>query len=276
MLEIANWKRESRAFARIRFTPPQGDDVAEVVVEERTRPLVPLRALAERLTPGASIKDARHVTTVEGELGALLACDVSGVHHTLGVIYGDDFQLIIRGRTERPEERERIRNVTEELLFHFPLGLGKKRYRRFWYRPPAGWQGLVRGLVTDWYPLDYPRYPATIKVLPARPLDTLFELDTHFRDDSFAGLTIDDLTRTPLTLTRFRGSSACALSGEQAFVTAALEDRQYMYVLRLTTLRERLSLDEPVFFDVVKSCVPLPIPVVERPRSLAPSNYWIG
>lgn len=264
-LEIARWRRERRAFGRIRCTPPEGDELGEIVVHERVRPFVSLRTLVEERTGPAAIDLVRQLATAEGELAAIVSFESAGGSWTLGVVFGDDFQMVVEGYTVRPDQRDRLRTATREVVVHFPLGLGQKRHRRFWYRPPPGWQGLPRGLVSDWYPLDHPRNPATIKVLPARPLDAAFHLDTFFRDDSFAELALDNLSRDPLQLSAFKGTLARATSTWRAFVTAALEDRQYVYILRLTTTVDRLPDDEPIFLDVVRSCVPLPLPTIGPP-----------
>jgi hypothetical protein len=274
-LEITRWRRERRAFGRIRCTPPDGDELAEIVIHEHVRPLMSLRALVdERRGVATAIEPATPLATVEGELGAVVHFEAAGVYHALGVVYGDDFQTIVDGRTTRADQCARLERVTRDIVVHLPLGLGQKRHRRFWYRPPAGWQGLVRGLVTDWFPLDHPRNPATIKVLPARPLDAEFHLDTLLRDDVFADVAIDDLEHVPLPTTAFAGVLVRATAGERAFLTAALEDRQYVYVLRLATTLGRLPEHELVFQDLVRSCVPLPQPASAALAAAQMLDYW--
>lgn len=270
-LEVTRWRRERLAFGRIRCTPPEGEDLAEIVIHERVRPLASLHTLA--VARGAAAADVRPATvvTVEGELGAIASFAVAGRHHTLGVIYGDDFQAIVDARTEHPDQRERVREVAHALVLHFPLGLGRMRHRRFWYRPPPGWQGLARNLVTDWFALDHPRDPATIKVMPARPPNAVFHLDTLLRDDVFAGVAIDDLRHEPLAHAALRGTLTSAVAGARAFQTAVLEDREYLYVLRLATTIERLAEHQAIFHAVVRSCIPLPLPTsttVEAARVL--------
>jgi hypothetical protein len=259
-LKVADWRCARRAFGQIRCTPPEGEEFGEIMIHERARPLVSLRALVDQRFPvGAAIEQAIQLTTLEGEFGAVISFDTAAEHRALGVICGDDFQTIVDGRTTLAEHRERICEVTREIVLNLPLGLGEVRHRRFWFRPPDGWQGLVRGLVTDWFPLDYPQTPTTIKVLPARPLDAMFPLDTLFRDDTFRNVALDDeVSRTPLALGAFKGTIARASSSGRAFLTAALEDLRYVYVLRLMTTIDRLPADEAVFMDVVRSCVPLP------------------
>ena len=279
MLEIASWRRERRAFGRVRYTPPEDASLGEIVIHERVRPLTPLRQLSQaRGAADDALGPATRFATDEGELGALVRFETGGTHHVLGVIYGDDFQTIVDGQTTRADQRERIHVATRELVVHLPLGLGHQRFRRFWYEPPPGWQGLVRGLVTDWFPLDHPRNPASIKVLPARPPDATFQLDTLFHDDSFADVAPDAIARTEVTLGAFKGTLGSASVAGRAFLTAVLEDRQYVYVLRLSTAAERLADDEAVFQDVLRSCAPLPQARGERSSMLAARalDYWIG
>jgi len=276
MLEIASWRRERRAFGRIRYTPPEDASLGEIVIHERVRPLTPLVRLSRARGADGPLGPATRLATAEGELGAVVGFEAGGAHHVLGVVYGDDFQTIVHGRTAHAEQRERIDLATREVVVHLPLGLGHDRYRRFWYQPPPGWQGLVRGLVTDWFPRDHPRNPASIKVLPARPPDATFQLDTLLRDDRFADVAPDAITRTSVTVGAFKGTLGCASVAGRAFLTAVLEDRRYIYVLRLTTAVERLADDEAVFQDLLRSCVPLPQPQGERSSTLAAQalDYW--
>src|SRR6185503_19621441 len=85
-------------------------------------------------------------------------------------VYGDDFHVLIDGVTRAPERFAAFSRGVRELVDVYPLGLGEHRYRRFFYTPPTGWQGLARGMVTEWYPLDYPARWASLVVHPAKPL----------------------------------------------------------------------------------------------------------
>lgn len=273
-IEVTAWRRERRAFGQILCTPPEGDDVAAIVIRERVRPLVSLRVLVERHGGSAGAAEMATISTIEGELAAVASFEADAAYHAIAAIYTHDACTIIEGRTARADQRERLQHATRELAVHFPIGLGQRRYRRFWYRPPSGWQGLARGLVTDWFPLDHPRNPASMKVLPARPLDPMFHVDTWLRDDLFAGVAIDDVTREPLALSMFRGTLAVATAGERVFLTAVLEDRQYAYVLRLATSSQHAVEHRAVFDDVVRSCVPLPLPASTTNAAVAALDYW--
>jgi hypothetical protein len=276
MMEFVGWRHERRAFNRIRCTPPDGEDLAEIVIHERVRPLTSLRTLVERVGADGAIDPAVRLATAEGELAAIVSFDAAGQHRTLGAIFGDDFQTIVDGRTARADQRERIRAVAREIVVQLPLGLGEKRHRRFWYSPPPGWQAVARGLVTDWFPLDHPLNPATIKVLPARPLDAMFHIDTFVRDDTFGDVKVDEITHTPLALAALKGTLARATAGERVFLTAALEDRRYVYVLRLKTTIDRLVVDEAILQDMLRSCVPVPRPAADRLSASTTHalDYW--
>jgi hypothetical protein len=272
-LELANWRREPRAFGRFRWTPPEGEDVAEIIIRERVRPLTTIRALVAELDAlPETIGPVQSIGTLEGELAAVVDFRSPTAHHSLGVIIGDDFETVVSGKTAHREHSARVRKATEEIVVHLPLGLGTRRPRRFLFEPPPGWQGLARGMISDWFPLDYPRTPSTIKVLPARPLDDSFRLDTFFRDDNFAESDLRDLTRSDLSIGSFKGTLARA-SGTRTFVTAVLEDLQFIYVLRLTTKPERLAVDEPVFMKVLESCVPLPMARSASPAKTNALDY---
>jgi hypothetical protein len=278
MLEVERWRRERSTAGVLRCTPIDGQELGEIVVHERSRPLTRFRALVdERFTKREDTEPATRLTTLEGELATIVNFVAAGTHHTFAAVYGDDFQTIVHGWTANHEQRERIREATRELVAHFPLGLGEGRLRRFRYRPPAEWRGVMSGLVADWFPLDHPRNPSTIKVLPARPYNVAtLRLDSFLHDDDFTNITIDKIDRTPIVHDALRGTFVRVLSGERVFLTAGLEDRRYIYTLRLVTNTEWLAKSEAIFKDLVSSSSPVP-PKASIRSSLLPISamaHW--
>jgi hypothetical protein len=273
-LEVAAWRREPRAFGRVRWTPPEGDTVAEILIEERARPLMSLRALvAQRAPQPGTISEVKRITTQEGELGALVTFDAADGHHLLAVIVGDDFQTIVEARATDPAQRARVRTALEEIVVHLPLALGASRPRRYWYRPPAGWSGIARGMTTIWIPPDHPNNPTILTVLPARPMGEAFALDSFFRDDSFADVSAQDITRSEFKIGAFMAMRAHAHGKSGVFVTIALEDQRFMYVLRMATTSARLATSERLLLEVAESCVSLPMP---RPRRDEASTHMFN
>ncbi len=54
------------------------------------------------------------------------------------------------------------------LLHGASLQLGARK-RRYFYDRPVGWHGHTTGLVTHWFPAQFPAQPSTIIVYPANP-----------------------------------------------------------------------------------------------------------
>ena len=83
----------------------------------------------------------------------------------IGVIYGDDYlnvlDVVALG-TDAADARARI------LLHGASLHLGVRK-RRYFYDRPAEWHGHATGLVTHWFPPQFPARPSTIIVYPANP-----------------------------------------------------------------------------------------------------------
>ncbi|HEY0253409.1 MAG TPA: hypothetical protein VGC41_17865, partial [Kofleriaceae bacterium] len=257
-LEIATWKRELLDDL-IRCTPPDGA-FGEIVIHDRVAPIQRLSAHVAARVPAKAIAEAPiHLVTAEGEYASLVHFEVEGAFRTLGVIFGDDFQTIIEARTTFTAQRERFARAAREIVTQLPLGLGRQRTRRFKYKAPAGWNGTSRGLTTTWRPTD--ATATSIKVFPARPLDETLTRDTFFRDESFDGFDLAAIERTNLLLPLLRGTLARATNATRVLVTAALENNEYVYVLRLSTTPERLTTDEATFTDLVYSCIPLPVHV---------------
>ena len=276
-LSVLGWHVELRAADRIIVAPPGGRTLAWIEVRERERPLAPCHELVSRRADalraeGASavaVERARRLITSEGELGAIgaIAGVVRGepIEHSFAVVYADDSQTTIDGRAARIDQQAAVRAVVRELAIHVPVG-GGELLRRFWYRPPDGWQGVPRGLVTDWYPPDYPRDAVSIKVLPARPLRqpiAVAQIESLLHDDAFADFTIERRIRGDAEVGALRGAIVRVAGrspggARRMLITAALADELYLYRLRLDTGEERAAEREQVFLDMVKTVVPLP------------------
>jgi hypothetical protein len=259
--------------------PPGGREVAWATVRERERPLVPFRELVGQRVEALradgvsaiAAERAHRLITSEGEIGAIAT--ISGVlggeaiEHGLAVVYADDNQTTIDGRAARADQRAAVRAVVRELATYVPVA-GGERLRRFWYRPPDGWQGVPRGLVTDWYPPDHPRDSASIKVMPARPLHqplAVAQIEQILHDAAFADFTLERRLGGEVEFSGLRGvivRAAGRFSGgaRRMLITAALADDHYLYRLRLDSGEERAAERERLFHDMVKTALPIPRP----------------
>jgi hypothetical protein len=275
MLEVERWHRERLGAGVSRYEPRDG--IGEILVHDRLRPLARYRVLLDEKFPAREdTEPATRLTTLEGELASVSKFVADGTYHTFGVVYGDDFQTIVHGSTPRADQRERIASATCELVRHLPLGLGEGRLRRFRYRAPVGWRGVLNGLVADWVPLD-PHNRSTIKVLPARPHNVAtLRLDSFLRDDDFTDVAIDKVERTPIAHDSLRGTLMRVTSGDRMFLTAGLETQRHIYTLRLVTTTEWLAESEAVFHNVVSTCTPIPprVSVRSSPSPISAMAHW--
>lgn len=284
-LVVLGWHVDLRTADTTICAPPGGRQLAWTEVRERERPLVPFHQLvgqrAEALRAAGvsalAVERAHRLTTSEGELGAITT--ISGVlggepiEHGLAVVYAEDTQLTIDGRAAHADQRAAVRAVVRELATHVPVG-GGERLRRFWYRPPDGWQGVPRGLVADWYPPDYPRDSASIKVMPARPLRqpaAAAQIESLLHDAAFIGFTPERRVRGDAEVGGLRGvivrvAGRFPDGARRMLITAALADEHYLYRLRLDTGEERAAEREQLFLDMVRTAVPVPRP----PSSVTP------
>ena len=182
MASIREWSVRTMADGAL-YTPPQGVRHGALRVREHVRPLEPVdvvthRALAdlEASIEGVTLAPAELLSTEEGEYAAVVVYTATErlegrrpVTGLFGLVFGDDFCDRIDAHFPEPETAPEYLQMTRDLVRRYRLGLGTGRARRFFYDVPPGWQGLARNLVTEWYPLDFPRHHARITVAAALP-----------------------------------------------------------------------------------------------------------
>lgn len=193
---IGGW-RAVRDVDRLTLVSVEGAERGHIVYRERVRPVLRLeRLVARELGPLVSRARCEAMVTQEGE-HAVLASVVEGdgrARHDVGLVFVDDFYACIHGTCRAPAEYERFHALVRALVLRDSHGLVARR-RRYLYTPPAGWQGLARGLETHWFPLDYPRNRSTISVAPAIPeiVDRASFVDSRLRVDEAAGFVASEV-----------------------------------------------------------------------------------
>lgn len=165
---------------RATLVPPEGRACGEVGYRRRVRPLRPARTVAAELIAqrpqltAVTLSEPEMLLTAEGEYAAILVA--SGrrgdqlVQLAIGVVFGDQHMSTLIAEIARPEYADYLTDAVRYFVYHEALKLGLRK-RRFLYDPPTGWQGLPSGLLTNWYPLDFPKNPVTLAVHPATPTD---------------------------------------------------------------------------------------------------------
>ena len=111
-------------------------------------------------------------TTAEGEFGALSSLLVRrgpqlGYLH-IAAVFGDDSVDIIDAPVFDLDAVESTALLVKQLAYTLTLGLGYRK-RRYLYTPPLGWTRIAAGLVTRFYPPDFPSHRAMLVVHPAVP-----------------------------------------------------------------------------------------------------------
>jgi hypothetical protein len=229
---------------------PDGLDAGMVCYEQGLRPLAPVgdlvaRAIDDARTPFAAeaAGPARMMVTDEGEYAARVTFtgQVQGTaaQLDLGFVLLEESYSRIAALTTRPERFAAATAVVDDLVEGDGYLLGP-RPRRTLYERPAGWHGLARGLLTEWYPARFPRDRATLTVWPALP--TVREPVAWWRAGCQPELGfVPDGAPPPIDVIsdhRLVGNSYCMVrpaGAEPAMLrhVVVLTDDRYVYMFRL-------------------------------------------
>lgn len=158
--------------------PPDALKLLSIRYRAKQQPLRSLRDIVNELiaehdewTPlHASLPET--FTTAEGEFGALSSLLVRrgpqlGYLH-IAAVFGDDSVDIIDAPVFDLDAVESTALLVKQLAYTLTLGLGYRK-RRYLYTPPLGWTRIAAGLVTRFYPPDFPSHRAMLVVHPAVP-----------------------------------------------------------------------------------------------------------
>ncbi len=250
--------------------------VGRIRIAER-QPIRTLRSLVERLRhelpPGSRFElldGPRPIETAEGEYAALVVGQIrSGdlvLERDLGVAIGDEHCTIVDGRVERAASFASFRGMVEQLTVNTCLGLGALRWRRYYYDPPAGWQGLARPRSDVWLAPGHPRNPGMIHVFHARPSSTNDATVAHHLLYEMAprGFVREAQPEEATARSGLRGQSATFHADAIRMINVAFEDDRFLYPLRLETDHANEVENQKAFQAVADSVRPLP-----RPRAAA-------
>jgi len=252
-------------------------DAAVLEYVERLRPLRSAVELARTYAAGAALEVTRvhapkRLVTDEGEHAALVLVDAGAVQLVFGFVFLDDHYARIVGTGVEPA-------VVEEIVRKDCHVLGKGRRRRFVYDRPAGWQAKDGLIETSWYPLDYPKQPATLTVslaLPAMPgLETaLLRQAVGDRTDrgGFLG------PATPIRTARLTGALHHVIAGTQPddaeTFLVLLTDGVYVYGIRLDTRRSARGAGLAALDAVVASVEPVPHARTQIVNRSSAVSHW--
>lgn len=231
-VDFTGWTRRDR-HSGPEFTADDG--AARIAVHVNCAPdrrIRRTRILAE-LGAGPARVESASFTTAAGEYGALVTTQGDCVE-TVAWLVGADGDTEFR-TIATAARAATVKALLERLLNEYTFGVGDERLRRFLYVPPPGWQGIGRGLHSDWLLPGFPRRPGRITVLPA------FPLAHHGRhaaiDQGLYGAPVDlELQSEPsrvITAGSLQGRLVEKVGGGRLVVQAVLRDDRYFYPFRL-------------------------------------------
>lgn len=275
---MLNWMRRLTADGVV-FYPPEGRRAAYLRIREHVRPLRRLRDLRAGHLAGftgaadVQMSDAQALVNHEGEHAAMYTIKASvppdRIEFSVGVIYGDDSYSIIEAFCVAPELADTCRRTTDYLTRNLPIGLGVGRRRRFAYQPPEGWQPLAKSQSVSWYPPDFPKHRAVIRVFDGVPAIVTKPTVLHrqlFDDPQNDLASITDASGFEcLTDSRLTGAYEVVRGNwrdgaPSAIVRVTLHDKNYAYNARLEVSEPYIEAARTIFDGVVRSILPIPSP----------------
>lgn len=260
----------------VRLVHPAGAATAVVHYRERMRPLVRLGLLVPEFLASVPAFEVRSpwapevLTTTEGEHAALVT--FQGIENgrasqrDLGFVFGDDFFASLSAQCTMPEQFADMTSLVRQLVLSDSHALGVRR-RRFAYHAPNGWEPIVEGFVTDWYPPGFPNDSMILTMRPANPrvlepLETLASMVealglARYRVAVAAPLsvlrTVAGLQGSLVTVRVGRGGRSVL---KQA---AVLQDVAYTYAVEVTAGSvEQLAAHPGLVLAVAESIIPVP------------------
>jgi hypothetical protein len=264
-------------------------------VHERQRPLRPFVALVKEYmrvrfagaVVEAQVGELERLTTQDGAHAAMVPVtgkspvDGTALQLDFGFVVGDDFYDMVLFWSSDPAQNFAMRRTARDVVYQYQLGQGVKRATRFVYTPPAGYQGLARGMAADWFPPDYPRDDAVIRVCPARPTTSevgVLEAELAKLAEE-AGLQTDGDARSEPVGSEHglhgKLSSRLVRSGARRFHRhqIVLVDARYAYALRLDVAEgnPNASRHLAAFRRVATSAEPVPS---KAPQELDVFALW--
>lgn len=281
-------------FVLVPPAPPGGEPPAELRYSQGSRPVLPAAEVAREVlvhqpefTAEAHSRPELGITA-EGEYSALVR--VRGrlgprpALHLIGAVYGDESMNVLDALVVEAAALPMVAQAVRALLYAERLGLGLRK-RRFLYEPPAGWQARRSGLVSRYFPPDYPRRSATLVVHPAMPRDSSEEtvLLTLLGTYQQRGFTVAALSAAEPVTSDFglHGKAFCLVGSfpgkpELTCDLLVLADARYLYALiaESSAAADRAEL-HGLLPAVARSVRPIPTPAVRAPASQPSTlNYW--
>lgn len=241
---------------------------------ERLRPQPSFATIVKKLLAADAdfrvqhISETLRIITREGEYGAWVRiagrrASASAMRY-IGAVFVDEFATALDVIALVPGQFAELERLSLDLLKGQSFGM-TQRPRPFFYVPPLGWQGIPAGVVTNWYPPDFPMNLTNIVVPPASLSSAAeAELIDAALAQLGAGLQVDSTEREHLVAAAGHRGTFLRLTGQRAGLPlhrdlAFFVVPPYTYQMRLeTAMAPRLLELREVFRTVASSFHPLP------------------
>ncbi len=283
---LAGWQRSSSGGDLV-LAGEGGAPAGTIRISPGAGPIRPVAELFRGfLEPSAAqtIEPLVLDTTDDGEHLALANAHGPDGQHTLGVVFGDDQYTRIEGRVTDPAQFARFRGAVHELTYATTLGLGAGRWRRFYYEPPPGWNGVARRRGAMWISPACPRHYQVMRVFDARPPAEhqhlhgarMFEtLPVEFFREAPKGpvsyWTADELE---CQVTVYSAQLPTRTAPVKVLDGIIMTDA-YVYPIRMECDPERLEDSMHVFERVVASLRPLPERRASIEAEVSAMAFWV-
>ena len=274
-ISLAGWRRVAIEGGVMLVPPEPATGVIQILHRQPLRSLFEIaQHLAQLPLVGRPVKllaMPRAITTDDGEHGAILQLGTGPgdreARRIVGVVFGDDWLSTVDGRVATPAQFDAFGEIVERLTLSLGLGLGSERWRRFFYQPPVGWNGLARFRADLWLAPGFPKAPGKISVFHARPEHETPAIVQHLK--LFEELTGEYAPGRgqPRAITTASGMSGqlvtydVTIRGEAHHASnVVLADGRYLYPLRLETDPAHQGEHTAALMALVDSIEPLPAP----------------
>jgi hypothetical protein len=260
------------------FTSPAGTITSR---RAGSAPVPPHRVVANVCARMPELGQPRTITyasilTDEAEHAWLASVDLGAARLEVGVVLVEEDYLIVTGIGYQADEFARLAAGVRTLVATARVELGI-RPRRFEYTPPAGWHGIARDLMTEWYPFEFPRRRAMLTVFPAMLIVAPAEsaIDRLLEDDQAAGFALKAISGPCVSVMSTLTGLAWTIRGQFGTAPACVRDLMILRddVYQYSLIMERTPEDEQAYDEltrVMRSIVPLPRPAPDG----NPLAYW--
>jgi hypothetical protein len=293
---LAGWRKQWTADGIV-LLPPSTEEPGVIRIRERQQPLCSFRAIIDEINDRAGEDFKRHLSygpltlfpTAEGEHAGLISLSSraptgQSVERTVAMIVGDTCYGVVDSMTSDARRFDEFRELVHTLAKQHCMGLGQLRSRRYYYEPPADWQGIARPRSVRWFHPRYPHHPGMIEVHDTRlqlrstvdAVDRMLTVDPVFLAERDQPRPLERV-KTPTNLVGYlRHMSGTTATGQHLTVLfTMLSDDRFQYITTLETTTDTLDECLPAYRRVVATIDPVPRAKLAFDSDAAAFIHWV-